>query len=384
KMETVGQLTGGVAHDFNNLLTAILGGADLLTRRLTGLDETSRRVLAGISDAAQRGAALVHRLLAFSRKQALRPEVTDVNRLIAGMSELLRRTLGEQIAVETVLAGGLWRTSIDRNQLENAILNLAVNARDAMPDGGRLTLETGNTLLDDEYAATNPEAKPGQFVLVAVSDSGAGMNAEVMRRAFEPFFTTKPEGAGTGLGLSQVYGFVRQSGGTVKIYSEPGQGTTVKLYLPRHVGEGEVAPETDLPTQQVPEGHETVLVVEDHEDVRAYAVSALGHLGYRVLQAEDAERGLAMLDAHPEIALLFTDVGLPGGRNGRALSEAAQARRPGLKVLFTTGYARNAIVHHGILDLGVQLLPKPYTLEMLARKLRAVLDEPLREPVAPD
>ena len=374
KMETVGQLTGGMAHDFNNLLTVILGGADLLTRRLDGLDATSQRVLKGIVDAAQRGAALLQRLLAFSRKQALRPEVTDVNRLLAGMSELLQRSLGEHIAVETVLAGGLWRTIIDRNQLENAILNLAVNGRDAMPEGGRLTLETGNTMLDDDYAAANAELKPGQFVMIAVSDSGGGMSADILQRAFEPFFTTKSEGKGTGLGLSQVYGFVKQSGGHVKIYSEPGNGTTVKLYLPRHLGEAETATATDPSYARAPGGNETVLVVEDHTHVRSYAATALAHLGYRVLEAEDADSGLAMLEHHPEVALLFTDVGLPGA-NGRVLADAARQRRPGLKVLYTTGYARNAIVHHGILDAGVQLLPKPYTLEALARKLRAVLDQ---------
>jgi PAS domain S-box-containing protein len=319
KMETVGQLTGGVAHDFNNLLTAIMGGADLLTRRITGLDETSRRVLAGIMDAAQRGATLVQRLLAFSRRQALRPQVSDTNRLIAGMSELLRRTLGENVRVETVLAGGLWHAFVDRNQLENVILNLAVNARDAMPGGGRLTLETGNVMLDEQYAATNPDVSAGQYVMLAVSDTGTGMTEEVRQRAFDPFFTTKPEGLGTGLGLSQVYGFVKQSGGHVKIYSEPGQGTTVKIYLPRHVGEGEAEVVADLHYAPLPSGSETVLVVEDHESVRSYTASALTHLGYRVLQAQDAAHALAMLQTHPDVALLFTDVGLPG-MNGRVLA----------------------------------------------------------------
>ncbi len=375
KMETVGQLTGGVAHDFNNLLTAIMGGADLLRRRLGELDDTSHRVLTGITDAAQRGAALVQRLLAFSRKQALRPEVTDANRLLAGMSELLRHTLGEQIRIETVLAGGLWHIFVDRNQLENAILNLAVNARHAMPEGGRLTLETGNTMLDEAYAAANPESAAGQFVLIAVSDTGSGMPAEVRQRAFEPFFTTKAEGVGTGLGLSQVYGFVRQSGGHVKIYSEPGSGTTVKIYLPRRIAAEAAAPDSTLHYADAPGGTATVLVVEDHEEVRSYAAGALAHLGYRVLQAADAATGLAMLAAHPEIALLFTDVGLPG-MNGRALADAARRQRPGIRVLYTTGYARNAIVHHGILDAGVNLLPKPYTVETLARKLRTVLDAP--------
>ena len=381
KMETVGQLTGGVAHDFNNLLTAIMGGADLLMRRLT-LDETAQRVLQGIIEAAQRGATLVQRLLAFSRKQALRPQITDANRLIAGMSELLRRTLGEQIKIETVLAGGLWRVNVDRNQLENAILNLAINARDAMPEGGTLTLETGNALLEDDYVAANPDANVGHFVMVTVSDTGTGMDPEVAQRAFEPFFTTKADGQGTGLGLSQVYGFVRQSGGHVKLDSEPGQGTTVKLYLPRHDATDDDVPDADLHYAEVPAGTETVLLVEDHADVREYAIRALEHLGYGVLSADDAEHGLATLAAHAEVALLFTDVGLPG-RNGRLLAEEARRVRPGLKVLYTTGYARDAIVHQGILDSGVHLLPKPYTIETLARKLRAVLDAKQSAPVVP-
>lgn len=379
KMETVGQLTGGVAHDFNNLLTAILGGADLLGRRVSNLDETSRRVLAGITDAAQRGAALVERLLAFSRKQTLRPQPTDINQLLGAMSELLRPTLGERIAVETVLAGGLWPSFIDRNQLENAILNLAINARDAMPAGGCLTLETSNAFIDEAYAAQVSDLAAGQYVVIAISDTGTGMDDETVRRAFEPFFTTKPEGAGTGLGLSQVYGFVKQSRGHVKIYSEAGQGTTIRIYLPRHHGTAELDAHAGADPIAAPRGNETVLVVEDHADVRAYAAGALSHLGYRVLQAGNADQALDLLDTHPEVALLFTDVGLPG-RNGRLLADEARGRRPGLKVLFTTGYARNAIVHQGILEPGLQLLPKPYTVETLARKLRVVLDAP--EPVA--
>ncbi len=377
KMETVGQLTGGVAHDFNNLLTAIIGGADLLSRRAALLDEKSRRVLAGITDAALRGAALVERLLAFSRKQSLRPQPTDANRLITDMIDLLRRSLGEQVGVQTALAGGLWTTLVDRNQLENAILNLAINARDAMPDGGRLTLETGNAVLDDDYAKAHADVRPGQYVVIAVSDTGAGMDAAVQQRAFEPFFTTKPEGQGTGLGLSQVYGFVKQSGGHVGLYSEKMQGTTVKIYLPRHHGAAPEDAAGDLTYAEVPRGTETVLVVEDHADVRSYAAGTLAHLGYRVLEADDADRGLAMLAEHPDIAVLFTDVGLPG-RSGRALAEEARRLRPGLKVLFTSGYARNAIVHHGILDADMQMLPKPYTVESLARKLRRVLDAAVR------
>jgi PAS domain S-box-containing protein len=373
KMETVGHLTGGIAHDFNNLLTAIIGGADLLTRRLAGIDDMSRRVLQGIIEAGQRGAALVERLLAFSRKQTLSPQVVDVNRLIAEMLDLLRRALGEQVRIGTVLAGGIWRVHVDRNQLENAILNLAVNARDAMPEGGRLTLETGNTVLDDDYAAISPEVAAGEYVMIAVSDTGTGMPPEVRERAFEPFFTTKPEGRGTGLGLSQVYGFIRQSGGDVRIESEPGAGTTVKIFLPRHAGAEAGDASHGLRHMPAPVGSETILLVEDHADVRAYATSTLGHLGYRVLEARDANDGLAVLAAHPEVSLLFTDVGLPG-MNGRQLAEQARRMRPGLKVLFATGYARDALAHRGILDADVHLLPKPYTVEALARKLRAVLD----------
>jgi PAS domain S-box-containing protein len=377
KMETVGQLTGGIAHDFNNLLTAILGGATLLERRAgERLDADGRRLLSSIRQAAGRAAELTHRLLAFSRRQTLAPRPTDLNRLVAGMSELLRRTLGEAVAVETVLAGGLWPCLVDANQLENAVLNLAVNARDAMPDGGRLTIETANAYLDEAYAATHAEVAPGQYVMVAVSDSGTGMAPEVLARVFEPFFTTKPEGRGTGLGLAQVYGFVKQSGGHIKAYSELGQGTTVKVYLPRHAGEGGAEERREGPSYaELPRGRgEAVLVVEDHEEVRDYAVNALAHLGYRVLEAPDARAALDLLAREPGVALLFTDVGLPSGMNGRKLAEEATRRAPGLLVLFTTAYARNAISHHGVLDRDVHLLPKPYTIDVLARKLRDVLD----------
>ena len=366
KMETVGQLTGGVAHDFNNLLTAILGGADLLSRRVATLDDTSRRVLTGITDAAQRGAVLVQRLLAFSRKQTLRPQATDINQLLAAMSELLRRALSERVQVETMLAGGVWPCFVDRNQLENAVLNLAINARDAMPAGGRLTLATGNATL----AAGDIPA--GDYATLSVGDSGTGMDAATLARAFEPFFTTKAEGAGTGLGLSQVYGFVRQTGGDVRIDSAPGQGTTVCIYLPRHRGGGVEARRAIAEDIKPPRGSETVLVVEDHADVRVYAVEALSHLGYRVLEAANAEFGLELLARHGEIAVLFTDVGLPGS-SGRALADEARRRRPGLRVLFTTGYACDAIAQHGVLDTGLDVLPKPYTVERLARTLRAVL-----------
>jgi PAS domain S-box-containing protein len=373
KMDTIGQLAGGIAHDFNNLLTIVLGGASLLERDAELLESgDAREIVTTIADAAQRASTLTQQLLAFSRKQTLAPLVTDANRLITQMSELLRRTLGETVAIETVLAGGLWKTNVDTNQLENAILNLAVNARDAMPDGGKLTLETGNVYLDDAYAAAHAEVKPGQYIMVAVSDTGIGMTEDVMRRAFEPFFTTKGEGRGTGLGLSQVFGFVKQSGGHVKIYSEVGHGTTVKIYLPWHPANGAVAVVPELSYAIIPRGSETLLVVEDHDGVRGYVTNALGHLGYRVLGAPDGRRALDLLAEHSNIDLLLTDVGLPG-LNGRQLAEQARQRLPTLKIVFMTGYARNAISHRGLLDVGVHLLPKPFTVEQLARKLREVL-----------
>jgi PAS domain S-box-containing protein len=373
KMEAVGQLTGGIAHDFNNLLTVIQGSLELVERQGAGINtETLARLLRPARIAAERGAALTHRLLAFSRQQALAPHDIDINAHVSSMSELLRRTLGEAVAIETVLAGGLWRCFVDPSQLENALLNLAVNARDAMPVGGKLTLETGNTYLDQEYAAAHDEVTAGQYVMVAVSDTGGGMDAATIARAFEPFFTTKEQGKGTGLGLSQVYGFVKQSGGHVKIYSELGRGTTVKIYLPRYVSEG--APERifDRSTPVVPGCGEMVLLVEDDADVREFSASALTHLGYRVLRAADAATALSILSEHRDIALLLTDVVLPG-LNGRQLADEARRLAPNLKVVYTTGYARNAIVHHGVLDKGVDLLAKPFTTDDLGRKLREVL-----------
>jgi CheY-like chemotaxis protein len=324
---------------------------------------------------AARAAALTHRLLAFSRQQPLDPKPTDVNKLVAGMSDLLRRTLGEHIAIETVLAGGLWRANVDANQLENAILNLAVNARDAMPEGGKLTVETGNAYLDEAYAALRPEVTPGRYVMVAVCDTGAGMPAEVAARAFEPFFTTKAVGQGTGLGLSQVYGFVKQSGGHVAIYSEPSEGTTVKLYLPRlnSVAEAPAEPAKPEPLA-VSARRETILVVEDEEMVRRFSVEALEEAGYRVLESGDGPTGLALLRAHSEVALLFTDVVLAGPMNGRALADEASRLRPDLTVLFTTGYTRNAIIHHGRLDEGVNFIGKPFTVRALASKVRGLLN----------
>lgn len=373
KMEALGHLTGGVAHDFNNLLTTILGSVELLQQRAGQADaQRTARLLAAVQRAAEQGAALTRRLLAFSRRQALSPQIVDVNRLVGSMSELLRRTLGESIAVETVLAAGLWSTHVDPNQLENAVLNLAINARDAMPEGGKLTIETGNTYLDDQYAAAHSEVTPGQYVMIALSDSGEGMFEETMAHAFEPFYTTKPEGKGTGLGLSQVYGFVKQSGGHIKLYSEVGCGTTVKIYLPRSTRTGEAELPVDRSRAVATSQGESVLLVEDDPGVRTYSAEALTTLGYDVLQASDGRAALRLLEENPEIALLFTDVGLPGF-NGRRLAEEAKRRVPDLKVLYTTGYARNAIVHHGILDAGVDLLPKPFTVEALGRKLQQML-----------
>ncbi|MDN3626995.1 hybrid sensor histidine kinase/response regulator [Methylobacterium isbiliense] len=373
KMDAVGRLTGGLAHDFNNLLTIVLGSLELLQRRLTQGDARQHRLLDNAIGGAQRAAALTQRLLAFARRQPLDPKPLDANALVSGMAELLRQTLGEAVRLETVLAGGLWRTFADPNQLESALLNLAVNARDALPEsGGRLTIETANAHLDEAYAAARAEVAAGQYVLVAVTDNGAGMTPEVAARAFEPFFTTKEPGRGTGLGLSQVYGFVRQSGGHVAVYSEPGQGTTVKLYLPRHAGPPEGAadaPPTDLAPAA---GPATVLVVEDEAAVRAFTVEALRDLGYRVLDADGAATALNLLALHPEIDLLLTDVVMPDV-NGRRLADAALLRRPDLPVLFMTGYTRNAIVHNGMLDPGTHLLTKPFTVAQLAAALRARL-----------
>ncbi len=372
KMEALGQLTGGLAHDFNNMLAIIIGNLSLLKRRLERGDRAVERYAEQALKGADRAATLTHRLLAFARKQPLAPEAIACNRLIAAMSDLLRRSLGEAIRIETVTAPDLWTTKADANQLENAILNLAVNARDAMPKGGRLIIETDNVHLDAAYAAQNPGVPAGQYVLVALTDSGSGMPPDVAAKAFDPFFTTKPVGQGTGLGLSQVYGFVRQSGGHVAIYSEPDRGTTVRLYLPRHFGDAaELEPVT--PTM-LPEGspREVILVVEDEDGVRHLAVEALRDLRYTVIHADGARDALEMLDAHPEIALLFTDVVMPEV-NGRELADAVHARRPDLPVLFTTGYTRNAIVHNGLVDADVQLLAKPYTLEQLALKVRQVM-----------
>ena len=380
KMEAIGQLTGGVAHDFNNLLQIILSSLAMIRRRAVRWN-LSPEVLPDFqsfvdsaAEGANRAAALTRQLLAFARRQPLEPTMIDVNKLVAGMSELLRRTLGEAIAVETVQAGGLWPIFADANQLESALVNLAVNARDAMAGGGKLTIETANALLDETYVRLLEDVQAGQYVLVAVTDTGSGMTKEVLASAFEPFFTTKDIGHGTGLGLSQVYGFVKQSGGHIKIYSELGQGTTIKLYLPRLVSPDAVT--DDDPVEQVlPKAvrSEVILVVEDEEAVRGFTVEMLRELGYGVLEAANGHAALRLIDANPTIQLLFTDVGLPGGINGRELADAALKRRPDLKVLFTSGYTRNAIVHGGRLDAGVALIGKPFTYAALAEKISQVL-----------
>ena len=374
KMEAVGQLTGGIAHDFNNMLTAILGSLELLEFRQETFSPNANRMLQVIRHAADHGAELTARLLAFSRKQALTPAMTDINRLVSGMSELLRRTLGEGVTVETVMAGGMWTAFVDPNQVESALLNLAVNARDAMSQGGKLTIETGNTFLDMDYARRHGEVASGEYVFIAVSDTGSGMTPDVIQHAFEPFYTTKEIGRGTGLGLSQVYGFARQSGGHAEIYSEVGHGTTVKMYFPRSVnGQEATRTETAIPAETLPHGVETILVVDDDEDVRNYSANAARHLGYNVLEAAGATSALAILDTRPDIRLLFADVGLPG-MNGPDLAVVATARHPELRVLFTSGYARTAIANLGLLQPGVPFLPKPFRVESLAQMLRSAMD----------
>ncbi|WP_244424581.1 hybrid sensor histidine kinase/response regulator [Methylobacterium nodulans] len=375
KMEAVGRLTGGLAHDFNNLLTVVLGSLEILQRRMGPVDARQQRLIDNAIGGARRAAALTQRLLAFARRQPLDPKPVDANALVSGMAELFRQTLGEAVRLETVLAGGLWRTFADPNQLENALLNLTVNARDAMPEtGGRLTIETANAYLDEAYIAAHAEVAAGQYVLVAVTDNGTGMGPEVLARAVEPFFTTKEQGQGTGLGLSQVYGFVRQSGGHLAVYSELGQGTTVKIYLPRHAGPEDSPRPASRASLAIAQGDATVLVVEDEAAVRQFAVEALSDLGYRVLDADGAAAALNLLALHPEVALLLTDVVMPDV-NGRRLADEALRRRPDLKVVFMTGYTRNAIVHNGMLDPGTQLITKPFTVAQLAAKLRTVLGD---------
>jgi PAS domain S-box-containing protein len=372
KLEAVGQLTGGVAHDFNNLLTVMLGNAELLREQLDG-DPSLQSLVDMMFSAAGRGAELTSRLLAFARRQPLEPRTLDIHQVLAGMDGLLRRTLAEDIEIELVRGGGLWPAEVDPGQLEVSILNLAINARDAMPGGGRLTLETANTRLDEAYCAQNADVEPGQYVMISVSDTGRGIPAGIMDQIFEPFFTTKAPGKGTGMGLSMGYGFVKQSNGHIKLYSEPGEGTTVKLYFPRAFGEAENAPVATRDEAPVGDG-EHILVVEDDDLVREQVSMMLSGRGYAVRSAASGEEALRIIEDGAHIDLLFTDVIMPGGMNGRQLADAALERRPALRVLFTSGYTENAIVHHGRLDHGVQLLSKPYRRAELARKVRRMLD----------
>ncbi len=375
KMEAVGQLTGGIAHDFNNMLAVVIGGLNLMQRRLARGDTNVTRFLDSALDGATRAANLTHRLLAFSRQQPLTPEPVDPNRLIAGMDELLDRTLGDQIKVETVLMAGLWATKADVSQLENTLLNLAVNARDAMPEGGRLTIETSNVHVDAAYADEN-EVVEGQYVVLAVTDTGTGMTPDVLQRVFEPFYTTKGPGKGTGLGLSQVFGFVSQSHGVVKIYSEPGVGTTIKVYLPRFYGEAEIGVPRRIVEPVEPKSgdrHEIILVVEDEERVRHLTSEALRELGYTVIHAASGAEALGIIESGQDVTLLFTDIVMPG-MTGRQLVDKVRPLRPTLKVLYTTGFTRNAVVHNGVLDPGTNLLPKPFSLDLLATTIRRVLD----------
>jgi signal transduction histidine kinase/CheY-like chemotaxis protein len=374
KMESLGALTGGIAHDFNNMLAVVLGGIELAKRRLRSDPDKADQLLDNAREGATRAATLTARLLAFSRNQPLAPAPLDANKLVGGMCDMLHRTLGEPVQVECVYGAGLWRCYADPGEVENAILNLCINARDAMPGGGKLTVETANAHIDDNYARSRPEVAAGQYVLLCVTDTGSGMASDVIERAFDPFFTTKPVGKGTGLGLSQVFGFVKQSGGHVAIYSEPGQGTTVKLYLPRFTGaEKDNAAVTAL--GNAPEGTagEIILVVEDEQRLRHFAVDALRELGYTAISAAGPVEALKMLEAQPDVTMLFTDIVMPE-MTGRQLADAALKMRPNLKVLFTTGYTRNAVVHNGMIDVGVAFLSKPYGMGDLARKIRDVLD----------
>ena len=379
KMEAIGQLTGGVAHDFNNLLTIISGNLEIAERSVNAWGDATRerltRVIANAANGAQRAATLTQRLLAFARRQPLDPRLTNVNQLLAGMSDFFRRTLGETIDLEIVGGAGLWQVEVDPGQMEAAILNLVVNAKDAMADAGKLTIETSNAFIDESYSQQNADIPVGQYVQISVSDTGAGMSREVQERAFDPFFTTKQPGQGTGLGLSQVYGFVKQSGGHVKIYSEVGEGTSIKIYLPR----AHVVPSAERPTDAPVVGSlgsETILVVEDEADVRSYLVETLQDLNYHVHEAPDGAAALALFEADPfRVDLLLTDIVMPG-INGRQLADELNKRQPGVRVLFMTGYSRNAIVHQGRLDPGVALLQKPLTQMMLAAKIRDILDKP--------
>jgi PAS domain S-box-containing protein len=376
KMEAIGQLSGGIAHDFNNLLMIVLGNLETIQRRTKDLGGSAnvQRALNNAMRGAQRAAALTARLLAFSRRQPLNPRPLDVNKFLTGLVEFVQRSLGELIEIEAVGAAGIWQIEIDAAHLESALVNLAINSRDAMPRGGKLTIEAANVFIDEEYCRVNPELSPGQFVTICVSDTGTGMSKDVLDRAFEPFFTTKDMGQGTGLGLSQVYGFVKQSGGHIKLYSEPGQGTTVKMYFPRLVGRGDEEDDELSEPVEVGEQGETILVVEDDDDVREYLLDALRDLKYHVISASNADGALNILKrAAVRVDLLLTDVIMPGA-NGRELGRRAQQLRPSLKILYMTGYSRNAVVHQGRLDDGVEFIQKPMTQADLSARVRQILD----------
>jgi PAS domain S-box-containing protein len=375
KMEAVGQLTGGLAHDFNNLLTGISGSLELMQARIAqGRTAEIDRYILAAQGAVKRASALTHRLLAFSRRQTLDPKPTNVNRLLNELEDLIRRTVGPGVQVEVVGASGLWPTLVDPNQLENSVLNLCINGRDAMPDGGKLTIETSNKWID-ERASRSHDLPVGQYVSVCVTDTGTGMTPDVIAKAFDPFFTTKPIGEGTGLGLSMIYGFARQSGGQVRIYSEVGEGTTMCLYLPRYSDDAALAEEIERPpgAQATGEG-EVVLVIDDEPTVRMLVAEVLAELGYAVIEAPDGPAGLKVLDSNARIDLLITDVGLPGGMNGRQVADAARVGRPDLKVLFITGYAENAVIGKGRLAEGMYVVTKPFQMDMLAHRIREIIE----------
>jgi len=384
KMEAVGQLTGGIAHDLNNILTVITGTIEILAEAVADRPELVT-IAKMIDEAAERGADLTQRLLAFARKQPLQPREVDVNSLVIEASNLLRPTLGEQVEVQIMLSGDTARALIDPSQLTNAILNLALNARDAMPDGGKLTIETSNVILDDSYAGIHSEVTAGPYVLIAVTDSGHGIPAGILENVFEPFFTTKDVGKGSGLGLSMVYGFVKQSNGHIKIYSEAGLGTTVRIYLPQAIGLAQPITDELASTSILEGGDETILVVEDDDLVRTFVVGQIQSLGYVALSAVNADAALVIINSAQTIDLLLTDMIMPGSMNGRQLSDAARRRRPSLRVLFTSGYTENTVIHYGRLDAGVLLLAKPYRKSDLARMIRAALGADTKlQPPTPD
>ena len=384
KMEAVGQLTGGIAHDLNNILTVITGTIEILAEAVADRPELAT-IAKMIDDAAARGGDLTQRLLAFARKQPLQPREVDVNSLVIEASNLLRPTLGEQVEVQIMLSGDTARALIDPSQLTNAILNLALNARDAMPDGGKLTIETSNVILDDSYAGIHSEVTAGPYVLIAVTDSGHGIPAGILENVFEPFFTTKDVGKGSGLGLSMVYGFVKQSNGHIKIYSEAGLGTTVRIYLPQAIGLAQPITDELASTSILEGGDETILVVEDDDLVRTFVVGQIQSLGYVALSAVNADAALVIINSAQTIDLLLTDMIMPGSMNGRQLSDAARRRRPSLRVLFTYGYTENTVIHYGRLDAGVLLLAKPYRKSDLARMIRAALGADTKlQPPTPD